>query len=120
MNQDALHERGLEAIMDVQMPEEVGPTAASGASMDDRIKQKLQIALAPVVLQVLNESERHASHAGSPGTGESHYRVSIVSEAFAGKNRLERHRLVHALLAEELAGGVHALAISAKAPGEVG
>ena len=60
----------------------------------------------------------HAGHRGSPGTGESHFRVLIRRAAFAGKSRLERHRLVNETLAGELQGKVHALALGAYAPGE--
>jgi BolA protein len=67
---------------------------------------------------VLNESELHAGHRSSPGTGESHFRVLLVSPVFTGKSRLERHRLVNETLAAELKGKVHALAIKAYAPGE--
>lgn len=87
-------------------------------SIESRIREKLAQRFAPEVLEVINESHRHAGHAGSPGTGESHFAVGIVSAAFAGKSRLERHRMVNAVLADELAGGVHALAIKAWAPGE--
>ena len=82
------------------------------------IRSKLTAALNPVRLDVINESHLHAGHRGSPGTGESHFRVLIVSPAFAGKSRLERHRMVNAALAEELAGRVHALAVSALTPEE--
>ena len=58
-------------------------------------------------------------HAGSPGTGESHFTIKVVSAAFAGKSRLERHRMVNQVLAAELAGQVHALAIRALAPDEL-
>jgi BolA protein len=88
-------------------------------SVESTIRQKLAAQFAPTTLEVVNESHFHAGHAGSPGTGESHFRVSIVSVAFAGKSRIERHRLVNAALAEQLEGGVHALAIKAHAPGEV-
>ena len=64
-----------------------------------------------------DESHQHAGHAGSRPGGETHYRVYIVSEAFQGKSRIERHRMVNTALAQELAGGVHALAIHASAPG---
>ncbi len=87
-------------------------------SVKDRISSRLREALAPVALAVIDESHRHAGHAGSRAGGETHFKVEVVSKAFAGKTRLDRHRLVNALLAEELAAGVHALAISAKAPGE--
>ncbi len=76
------------------------------------------IGLEPSRLDVVNESELHAGHRSSPGTGESHFRVTIVSAQFAGKSRVERHRMVNDILAEELAGKVHALALHTYAPGE--
>lgn len=82
------------------------------------IETKLRESFAPERLDIVNESDRHAGHASSPGTGESHFRVTIVSDKFAGLNRVERHRLVNEALAQELAGPVHALAIKALAPGE--
>lgn len=76
------------------------------------------VGLHPTRLDVVNESELHAGHRNSPGTGESHFRILVVSEVFSGKSRLERHRLVNELLKDELAGGIHALALSTIAPGE--
>lgn len=87
-------------------------------SVESTIRQKLTALFAPIALEVVNESHFHAGHASSPGTGESHFRVAIVSAAFAGKSRIERHRLVNAALADELSGGLHALAIKAFAPEE--
>jgi len=87
-------------------------------TMEHSIKEKLIRAFAPEALDVVNDSHRHAGHAGSPGTGESHFSVKVVSDAFAGKSRLERHRMVNEVLAEELAGKIHALAITALAPSE--
>ena len=87
-------------------------------SVEDRIREKLILAFAPAALEVVNDSHRHAGHAGSPGTGESHFSINVVSAAFAGKTRLERHRMVNEVLAEELTGPVNALAISALAPEE--
>jgi BolA protein len=84
----------------------------------DAISRKLNDALAPSSLSVIDESEQHHGHGGWREGGETHFRVNVVSAAFAGKSRVERHRIVNGLLAEELAGRVHALAISAKAPGE--
>ena len=86
--------------------------------VEERITRKLQQAFAPETLEVVNESHRHAGHASSPGTGESHFTIKVVSQSFAGKTRLERHRMVNEVLAEELAGKVHALAITALAPEE--
>ena len=75
------------------------------------MRKKLEDALKPSRLDVIDESHRHAGHAGHNPAGESHFRVEIVSEAFEGKSRVDRHRMVNALLAEELAGSVHALAL---------
>jgi BolA protein len=87
-------------------------------SAEARLKEKLMIALRPTRLDVINESEMHAGHRSSPGTGESHFRVLIVSEAFAGKTRVERHRMVNEALDGEIGGRVHALALATYAPGE--
>jgi len=84
----------------------------------DLITEKLRTAFAPSSLRVEDESSRHEGHAGHQPGGETHFRLYIVSEAFRGKSRLERHRMINAALAGELAGGVHALAIHAAAPGE--
>ncbi len=87
-------------------------------SLEKAIREKLMIGLQPVRLDVINESEMHAGHRSSPGTGESHFRVLVVSEQFVGQSRVARHRMVNQLIAQELAGGVHALALSTFAPGE--
>ena len=87
-------------------------------SVEQSIREKLARAFAPTRLEVVNESHLHAGHRSSPGTGESHFRVLIVAPLFAGKSRLERHRLVNATLAAELAGKVHALALRTYAPDE--
>ncbi len=87
-------------------------------NLETRMREKLMVALRPSRLDVVNESHLHAGHASSPGTGESHFRVLIVSGAFAGKTRVERHRVINEVLADELKGGVHALAIKACAPDE--
>jgi BolA family transcriptional regulator, general stress-responsive regulator len=84
----------------------------------DLITEKLTKAFAPESLRVLDESHQHEGHAGHRPGGETHFRVYIVAQAFKGKSRIERHRMVNATLAGELAGGVHALAIHASAPGE--
>lgn len=85
---------------------------------EQRIKEKLWIALEPTRLDVINESEKHAGHRSSPGTGESHFRILIVSPKFAGLTRVARHRMVNDALADELRGGIHALALATYAPGE--
>ncbi len=86
----------------------------------DLITKKLTEAFAPQSLKVVDESDRHDGHSGSRPGGQTHYRVYILADAFKGKTRLERHRLINATLSGELAGGVHALAIHATAPGEAG
>ena len=85
---------------------------------EQRIREKLMVALEPTRLDVINESEMHAGHRSSPGTGESHFRIVIVSPKFAGVSRLARHRLVNEALADELAGRIHALALATYAPGD--
>jgi BolA protein len=84
----------------------------------DLITNKLTTAFSPQSLKVLDESHLHAGHAGSREGGQTHYRVYIVSDAFKGKSRVDRHRLINDALKTELAGSVHALAIHAAAPGE--
>jgi BolA family transcriptional regulator, general stress-responsive regulator len=86
--------------------------------MHDIITTKLLAAFSPQSLHVEDESHRHEGHAGHRPGGETHFRLYIVSEAFRGKSRLERHRMINAALAGELKGGMHALAIHAAAPGE--
>ncbi len=86
--------------------------------MRERMETKLKEAFVPEELTVTDESHLHAGHAGAHPDGESHFRIHIVSEAFAGKSRVQRHRMVNELLAEELKERVHALALRAAAPGE--
>ena len=84
----------------------------------DRLTNKLTEAFTPESLNVADESHQHEGHAGARPGGQTHFRVYIVSAAFKGKTRIERHRMINAALAEDLAGGVHALAIHATAPGD--
>ncbi len=81
----------------------------------DEIHQRLQAAFDPSALEVVNESHKHAGHAGDDGSGESHFRVRIVSPAFAPMTRLARHRSVHAALGPDLVGRIHALALEISA-----
>jgi BolA protein len=80
--------------------------------------EKLNDALAPTRLDVVDESARHAGHAGAKPEGETHFRVTVVSGSFRGLNRVARQRLVYGILADELAGHVHALSLSALTPEE--
>ena len=82
------------------------------------IETKLTRAFSPLRLEVEDESHRHAGHAGAPEGGQSHFRIVVVSAVFDGKSRIERQRLVYAVLAEELAAGVHALAMTTLSPAE--
>jgi BolA protein len=84
----------------------------SAASVED-VRAKLVAALAPQSLEVIDEGHLHIGHAGE---GSGHFRVRIVSAAFAGKSAIEQHRLVYAALDELIGNGIHALAIEAKAP----
>jgi BolA protein len=84
----------------------------------DNITKKLREAFSPESLDVTDESHLHEGHSGHRPGGETHFRVYIVSPAFEGKSRIERHRMINTLLAPELAGSVHALAIKAHAPSE--
>ena len=86
----------------------------------DIITEKLSTAFTPQSVEVVDESHQHTGHAGHREGGETHFRVYIVAEAFRGKSRLERHRMINAALTNELQNGVHALAIHASAPGEGG
>jgi BolA family transcriptional regulator, general stress-responsive regulator len=88
----------------------------------ETISRKLTDRFAPTRLEIVNDSARHAGHAGHPGgagqSGETHFNVTIVSAVFAGMGRVARQRLVYEALADELKGGVHALALTTLAPGE--
>ena len=84
----------------------------------NRLRDALQQRFLPERLEITDDSARHAGHAGAHPGGESHFTVTIVSSAFAGLSRVERQRQVHAALAQELAGPVHALSVKASAPGE--
>jgi BolA family transcriptional regulator, general stress-responsive regulator len=88
-------------------------------SVADTIRRKLTEAFAPVQLDLVDESHRHAGHAGARPDGETHFAVTIVSAVFTGKGRVARQRLVYEALAEELATRVHALALTTLAPEEV-
>ena len=82
-----------------------------------RIREHLHNALVPVELDVVDESHRHAGHEGARD-GRGHFRVRVVSAAFAGKPPLARHRLVYAAVGDMMQTDIHALSIEARAPGE--
>lgn len=85
----------------------------------ETIEKKLRDAFAPERLDIEDESHLHAGHAGAREGGQSHFKLDIVADAFAGKSRLERQRMIYAVLAEELEGPVHALSMSARTPSEI-
>jgi len=87
-------------------------------AVTEAIRSKLEAAFAPLRLDIADDSEKHHGHAGHREGGESHFTVTIESPAFAGLSRVARQRMIHAALAEDLAGPVHALSVKALAPGE--
>lgn len=93
-------------------------TEAPKGPVATEIEQRLRSALSPERLDVINDSAKHRGHLGDDGSGESHFTVEIVADAFAGQSRVNRQRLVNRALSDLLAERVHALAIKAKAPGE--
>ena len=88
-----------------------------------RLRTAMQRDFAPLTLEITDESARHAGHAGvreaGPG-GETHYAMLVVSEAFTGRTRVQRSRLVHEALAGEFATGLHALSLTLRSPADVG
>ena len=88
-------------------------------STAQKIYALLNEAFNPTSLEVIDDSAKHAGHAGARAGGESHFTVRIISEAFVGKNRVARHRAVYAVLQPMFDAGLHALAIEAKTPSEM-
>lgn len=88
------------------------------ASRADRIHEALEAAFATAKVMVQDDSQQHAGHSGAAPGGETHYTVVVISPDFAGMGRLARSRKVHALLAAEFAGGLHALSLRLLAPAE--
>jgi BolA family transcriptional regulator, general stress-responsive regulator len=91
--------------------QETGPVAAE-------MLKRLNSALAPTRVELIDDSEQHRGHGGYNPAGESHFSLRIESEAFAGKNRLQRQRMIYAALGDLMDARVHALSIRATAPGE--
>lgn len=94
-------------------------TDLATAPLAEIITARLTAALDPAHLEVINDSHHHAGHMGDDGTGESHWTVVVESAAFAGQSRVQRQRLINNALADLLATRIHALAIKARAPGDV-
>jgi BolA protein len=94
--------------MNAQTP---GPVAAE-------MLRRLNSALSPTAIKLIDDSEQHRGHGGYNPAGESHFTLRIESAAFTGKNRVERQRMIHAALGDLMRERVHALSIRASAPGE--
>jgi BolA protein len=73
------------------------------------IHDKLVKAFQPELLQIINDSDKHMNHPGSPNSGASHFRIKMIAEAFKDKSRIEKHRLVYAALEDDIKSGVHAI-----------
>jgi len=87
-------------------------------SIQDSLERKIAEALSPDSLEIVDESHLHAGHAGARPGGDSHFKVLIVADAFAGKSRVDRQRLINGLLADEFAAGLHALSLTTLTPEE--
>jgi BolA protein len=87
-------------------------------SVATTMRRKLEAAFAPARLEIVDESDRHIGHAGARPGGETHFRVVLVAEGFAGVGRIERQRRVHRCLATELADHIHALSLTVLTPDE--
>jgi len=87
-------------------------------SVADRIREKISTALTPLSFELTDESHLHAGHVGARPEGETHFKLKIVSPQFDGKSRIDRQRMVYRVLAEEMAGPVHALALTTIAAAE--
>jgi BolA family transcriptional regulator, general stress-responsive regulator len=86
--------------------------------MKEKLYKKLTLALQPTTLEIVDESAKHAGHAGARPGGNTHFFISILAEAFTPLSRIERHRLIHEILQEELADTIHALSLDLRSPEE--
>lgn len=91
--------------------------SSKGTERVAEIRKRLTEALAPTALEVVDDSARHAGHAGARD-GRGHFNVAITSPAFVGKRQIQRHRMVYAALGELMQTDIHALSISARVPTE--
>lgn len=94
------------------------PDMGEMQSRSDRLRTILNATFSPALLHVEDDSARHAGHAGAAAGGQTHYNVLMVSDAFAGMNRVARSRAVHDAVAAEFASGMHALALTLRTPDE--
>jgi len=86
--------------------------------MSEKIKDKLEKAFQPEMLEIIDESHKHEGHAGHDGRGESHFRITIVSGVFTDRSRIERQRMVYEVLREEMQSRIHALSLKIFTPEE--
>jgi BolA protein len=89
-----------------------------GASRAERIEALLRAALQPAALEVIDDSHKHAGHAGARPGGETHFTVRAVAQAFEGRSRIDRQRQVNGILRDEFQSGLHALSLELKTPQE--
>jgi len=89
-------------------------------SVEARMRERLGAALSPILVDLVDESNKHHGHAGWKDSGNTHWKLAIVSAVFAGKNTVARHRLVYQALGDLMENPIHALSITARAPGENG
>lgn len=89
-------------------------------SVESRMRERLGAALSPLQLDLVDESNKHHGHAGWKESGNTHWKLAIVSAVFTGKNTVARHRLVYQALGDLMENPIHALSITARAPGENG
>lgn len=87
--------------------------------MENILRNKLTEALKPIVLEIVDESHKHAGHAGARPGGKTHFHLKIVSEAFTSQSRIQRHRLVHEILKAELEDSIHALSLNLRSPEDI-
>ncbi len=88
-------------------------------SVAENIEEKLRAALNISDMELIDESQKHAGHAGARPGGESHFRLMVVSPDFTGKNRVARQREIYRILKDEMAGPIHALSLDIRSPEEV-
>lgn len=85
-------------------------------TITEQIKEKIEREFAPTHFEIINDSHKHIGHAGHDGSGESHFRLVVVSPAFTGCSRIQMHRMVNDLLKPLFSKGLHALSLDLKAP----
>jgi BolA protein len=88
-------------------------------TIEKKIRTRIEEKFDPVSYELVNESHKHGGHAGDDGSGQTHFKLMVVSDLFEGKSRLERQRLVNSALEDVFSLGLHALSLILKAPSEI-